>query len=113
MPRADHRFLTGYVWHILHRCPNEEFLLKLARDRRRWPHGLRQAGKRYGFCVLDHIVASNHIYLLVRDQGREEIARGMQPLAGRSGWECNRRESGKGFFREDRCHVTCAGLRYR
>jgi hypothetical protein len=36
MPGANRYFLPNYVWHITHRCHKKEFLLKLARDRRRW-----------------------------------------------------------------------------
>ena len=37
----------------------------------RW---LYEARKRYGLCVLDYTVTCNHIHLVVRDQGRGEIA---------------------------------------
>jgi putative transposase len=106
MPRANRHFLPGYVWHITHRCHQKEFLLKFARDRRRWLHWLFQARKRFGLCVLNYVVTSNHIHLLVRDQGRGEIARSMQLVAGRMGQEYNRRKGRKGAFWEDRYHAT-------
>jgi len=34
-------------------------------DRRRYLH----LGKRFGLCVLDYVVTSNHIHLLVKDIG--------------------------------------------
>jgi len=40
MPRANRYFLPGHVWHITHRCHNKEFLLKFAKDRKRWLHWL-------------------------------------------------------------------------
>jgi len=65
MPRA---------WPITHRCHQRDFLLKFSRDRRRWRQGLFEATKRFRLCVLDYVIMSNHIHLLVRDQGRGEIA---------------------------------------
>ena len=41
------------------RCHKREFLLKFARDRRRWLHWLFEAKKRYGLRILDYIVTSN------------------------------------------------------
>jgi len=70
MPRANRYYLPGYVWHLTQRCHRKQFLLKFARDRRAWVAWLYAARRRYGLCVLDYTVTSNHIHLLVRDQGR-------------------------------------------
>lgn len=106
MPRASRYFLPGYVWHITHRCHKRQFLLKFARDRRAWVYWLYQARKRYGLCVLNYVVTSNHVHLLVRDTGRGEIARSMQLIAGRVAQQFNRRKSRKGAYWEDRYHAT-------
>ena len=106
MPRANRCFLPGHVWHITHRCHKKEFLLKFARDRRRWLYWLFEARKRFSLCVLNYIVTSNHIHLLVRDRGQGEIARGMQLVAGRTGQEYNQRKGRKGAYWEDRYHAT-------
>ncbi len=106
MPRANRHHLPGHVWHITHRCHKQEFLLKFARDRRLWRYWLYQARLRYGLCVLNYIVTSNHVHLLVRDEGRGEIPRAMQLIAGRVGQTYNRRKGRKGAFWEDRYHAT-------
>jgi len=106
MPRANRCFLPGHVWHITHRCHKREFLLKFARDRRRWLYWLFQAKKRFGLRVLNYIVTCNHIHLLVQDRGNGEIARSMQLVAGRTGQEYNRRKGRKGAYWEDRYHAT-------
>src|ERR1051325_10958562 len=84
MPRANRHFLPGYVWHITHRCHQRKFLLKFARDRRRYLHWLFEARKRFGLCVLDYIVTSNHVHLLIKDTGSNVIAESMQLIAGRA-----------------------------
>jgi len=71
MPRAKRYHIPGYVWHITYRCHKREFLLKFARDRRRWIHWLIEAKKRYGLSILNYMVTSNHIHLLVYDSGEK------------------------------------------
>jgi hypothetical protein len=57
--------------------------------------------------VLNYIVTSNHIHLLVRDNGeRDVIPNSMQLIAGRTGQEYNQRKSRKGAYWEDRYHAT-------
>ena len=106
MPRAHRYFLPGHVWHITHRCHKKEFLLKFVRDRERWRVWLFEARKRYGLCVLNYIVTSNHIHLLLLDQGKGEIAKSMQLIAGRTAQEYNQRKHRKGAYWEDRYHAT-------
>ncbi|MGB5538835.1 MAG: transposase [Gammaproteobacteria bacterium] len=106
MPRASRHFLPGHVWHITHRCHKQQFLLKFARDRRQWLHWLFEARKRYGLCVLNYVVTSNHIHLLVRDQGKGEIARSMQLVEGCTARQFNNRKCRTGAYWEDRYHAT-------
>lgn len=107
MPRANRHFIQGYVWHITHRCHKKEFLLKFARDRRRWMEWLFEARKRYGLSVLNYIATSNHIHLLVADDGTEDtIASSLQLIAGRTGQEYNQRKNRNGAYWEDRYHAT-------
>lgn len=107
MVRAYRYFLPGYTWHLTQRCHKREFLLKFARDRRRWRKWLFQAKKRYGLRVLNYMVTSNHIHLLVYDDGRKNvIPRSMQLISGRVGQEYNQRKSRDGSFWGDRYHAT-------
>lgn len=106
MPRANRHVLPGHVWHITHRCHRQQFLLKFARDRRLWRRWLCEARKRFALCVLDFIVTSNHIHLLVQDQGRGEIAKSMQLIAGRTAQAYNLRKQRRGAYWEDRYHAT-------
>lgn len=106
MPRANRYFLPGFVWHLTHRCHKKEFLLKFEKDRRCWLRWLFEAKKRFGLCVLNYMVTSNHIHLLVLDTGEEVIAQSMQLIAGRTAQEYNQRKRRKGAFWEDRYHAT-------
>jgi putative transposase len=107
MPRANRHYMPGYIWHITHRCHKKEFLLKFARDRRRWLRWLFEARKRYGLSVLNYTVTSNHIHLLIRDNGgRDVIPKSIQLIAGRTAQEFNQRKNRKGAFWEDRYHAT-------
>jgi putative transposase len=107
MARAKRHYLPGYVWHLTLRCHKRELLLKFGRDRRRCLHWLFEAKKRYGLCILNCMVTSNHIHLLVFDRAeREVIPRYMQLVAGRTGQEHKQRKQRKGAFWEDRYHAT-------
>ena len=106
MPRANRNYCDGLIWHITHRCHRKQFLLKFARDRRRWRHWLYVAQRRYGLSVLNYIATSNHVHLLLVDQGNREISRSMQLVAGRTAQEFNKRKCRKGAFWEDRYQAT-------
>ncbi|UWZ79788.1 transposase [Geoalkalibacter halelectricus] len=101
MPRANRHYVPGYIWHITHRCHKKEFLLKFAHDRNRFVFWLGEARKRYRLQILNYVVTSNHVHLLVRDQGATNcIPSAMQLLAGRTGQEYNQRKERKGAFWE-------------
>jgi len=88
MPRASRYYLPGYVWRITHRCHKREFLLKFARDRRRWLQWLGEAKKCFALSILSYSLTSNH--LIIRDdKGEEVIPRTIQLVAGRTGREYN------------------------
>ncbi len=106
MPRANRYHLPGHVWHITQRCHRKQFLLRFTRDRQAWIDWLYEARKRFGLCVLDYVVTSNHIHLLVHDQGTGEIASSMQLIAGRTAQTYNQRKHRHGAFWEDRYHAT-------
>ena len=106
MARAHRHFVAGQVWHLTQRCHKKQWLLKFNKDKRRWLYWLFEARRRYGVCVLNYVVTSNHIHLLVQDQGNDEIARSMQLLSGRTAQEYNPRKSRVGAYRQDRYHAA-------
>ena len=107
MARAKRHDIPGYIWHITHRCHKREFLLKFSKERRRYLHWLYQAKKRYGLTILNCMGTSNHVHLLVFDDGeRDVIPNAMKLVAGRTGQEFNQRKSRSGAYWEDRYHAT-------
>jgi len=106
MARANRHHIPVQVWHITHRCHKKEFLLKFAKDRRRWHSWLFEAKKRFGLRILNYVVTSNHIHLLVIDSGPDVIPKSQQLIAGRTAQEFNQRKERKGAFWEDRYHAT-------
>jgi putative transposase len=68
---------------------------------------LFEAKRRYGLTILDYALTSNHIHLLVVDDGnRDTIPKSIQLVAGRTGQEYNARKGRKGAYWEDRYHAT-------
>jgi putative transposase len=57
---------------------------------------LFQARKRFGLCVLDFVITSNHVHLLVKDTAPNVIAQSLQLVAGRTAQEYNQRKRRKG-----------------
>jgi len=105
--RAHRHYIAKQIYHITHRCHKREFLLKYAKDRKRWLQWLFEAKKRFGLVILNYTVTSNHIHLLVYDAaGQNVVARSVQLIAGRTGQEYNNRKGRKGAFWEDRYHAT-------
>ncbi|MBT8103016.1 MAG: transposase, partial [Gammaproteobacteria bacterium] len=64
------------------------------------------AQRRFDLSVLNYIATSNHVHLLILDQGNGEIPAAMQLIAGRIAQEFNRRKHRHGAFWEDRYHAT-------
>jgi len=107
MPRANRYHLPGYIWHLSHRCHKKEFLLKFAKDRRRWMVWVLEAKKRYGLKVLNFAVTRNHVHLLAEDRADPRvIPRSIQLIAGRTAQGFNFRKYRAGAFWEDRYHAT-------
>lgn len=106
MPRAHRFYIPGLVWHITHRCHDQKFLLRFEQDRRRWRYWLFEARRRFGLCVLNYTVTSNHVHLLVRDRTGKEIPKSLQLIAGRVAQEYNQRKGRRGAFWEDRYFAT-------
>ena len=107
MARAKRHYIPGMIWHITHRCHKRDFLLKFAKDRRRWLQWLFEAKKRYRLTILNYMVTSNHTHLLVVDDSdREVIPNSVKLIAGRTGQEFNQRKARRGAFWEDRYHAT-------
>lgn len=106
MARAKRHYIPGQIWHLTHRCHKREFLLKFAKDRRRWLQWLFEAKKRYRLTILDYTVTSNHFHLLVEgNSDRNVIPNSMKLVAGRTGQEYNQRKNRKGASWEDRYHA--------
>jgi REP element-mobilizing transposase RayT len=113
MARAKRHYIPGHIWHITHRCHKREFLLKFAKDRHRYLQWLYEARKRYGLTILNYMITSNHIHLLVVDDGdRDVIPNSMQLVAGRTGQEYNQRKDRRGAYWEDRYHATAVESGY-
>ena len=107
MPRARLFLISGYVWHLTHRCHNRDFLLRFDLDRKNWVDLMFQAIRRYGLHVLNFAITSNHIHLLIYADGRRHvIPRSIMLAASRTALDYNRRKDRTGAFWEGNYHAT-------
>ncbi|MBE0461573.1 MAG: transposase [Candidatus Aminicenantes bacterium] len=110
MSRAKLFHLPGCVWHLTHRCHNRDFLLKFKHDRKTWLHWLLYAKKKYNLIILNYSLTSNHIHLVVYDDGkRNVIPHSMMLVSSRVALEYNKRKNRSGAFWEDNYHATAVG----
>ena len=110
MPRAKRLYAPGNALHITRRCHKKEFLLKFKHARDRYRYWLFEARKRYGFCVINYMITSNHIHLLVKYTTKDVLSHSMQLVAGRTAQEYNLRKKRRGAFWEDRYHVSVVAV---
>jgi len=76
------------------------------RDKHTWITWLFEAKKSYGLSVLNYMVTSNHVHLIVSDNGhRETIPRSIQLVARRVGQDYNQRKKCKAVFWEEHYHA--------
>ena len=80
MARRRRLWTSQVFYHITHRCHKKEFLLKFAKDRSRRMHWLFEAKKRYGLSVLNYMITSNHVHLIVADDGGSKDVRLLQQV---------------------------------
>lgn len=107
MSRGKLYYVPGYVWHLTHRCHNKEFLLEHDSDKQNWMHWVYRAMVKYGLRILNYAVTSNHIHLLVFDEGRRKvIPRSMQLAESRTAREYNLRNNRSGAFWDGNYHAT-------
>ena len=107
MPRRNRYHLPGLVWHVTHRCHDKEWLFRDRWTRNRYRYWLFEARKRYGLSILNYVITSNHVHLLVYDNGKKGvIERSLQLSQGRIAQEYNQRNNRVGAFWQDRYHAT-------
>lgn len=110
MTRAKIYHSPGFIWHLTQRCHNRDFHLKFIQDRKNWLSWLFKAKKKYGLIILNYIVTSNHIHLLVYNDGQKDvISRSMLLVSSRTAIDYNKRKKRSGAFWEDNYHATAVG----
>ena len=72
----------GGVFHLTHRCHDQTFLLKFARDRDAYRAKLREHVRQFEVSVLDYCITSNHVHLLVDAAERLAVGKFMREVAG-------------------------------
>jgi putative transposase len=107
MSRAKQHYIPGYVWHLTHRCHNKEYLLEQGCVKENWMSWVHRAMMKYGLRILNYAVTSNHIHLLVFDEGRRKvIPRSMQLAESRTAREYNIKNNRSGAFWDGNYHAT-------
>src|SRR5262245_47718873 len=106
MGRANRLTVEGGVFHVTHRCHDQAFVLKFAKDRNGYRNKLREGLKEFSVSLLDYTVTSNHVHLLLDAERKSEVSNLMQKVAGEFAREYNRRKERSNAFWGDNFHAT-------
>ena len=96
MRRASRYLQEGYTYHLTHRCHDQRFLLRFARERKAYREWLRVGAKRYGVSVYGYCITSSHTHVIVHVDNLNDVAQMMQLAAGAVGRALNYRKSHEG-----------------
>ena len=91
---------------MTHRCHNQSFLLRFAKDRDAYTGKLRESLSEHAVSLFDYTVTSNHAHLLLEAQRKSEVSRFMQKVAGEFARNYNRRKHRSNAFWGDNFHAT-------
>ena len=64
VPRANHYFVPGKVYHLTHRCHDRQFLFRFARDRDGYRQALWETLQQAPVSVLAYCIIANHTHVL-------------------------------------------------
>lgn len=111
MPNASRYLEPGYTYHLTHRCHDQRFLLKFARDRDVYRKWLREGARRHEVAVYNYCITSNHVHVIVHVRDVEGVASMMQLASATLARHWNRRKGHEGSVWEHpyRCTVIQDG----
>ena len=104
--RLNHGQSQAGVFHVTHRCHDQAFLLKFARDRDALRTKLREHVGKFEVSLLDYCITSNHVHFLLDAPDRLELSRFMREVAGEFAQAYNRRKKRTNAFWGDTYHAT-------
>jgi putative transposase len=96
MPRASDYLLPGYTYHLTHRCIDQQFLLRFARDRDCYRDWLREGVNRHRVPVYGYCITSNHVHVIAHADSVEAVSQLMHLAAGATAKQYNLRKSRTG-----------------
>ena len=63
MGRANRLTVNGGIFHLTHRCHDQSFLLKFAKDRSGYRSKLLEGLAEFSLSLFDYAITSNHFHL--------------------------------------------------
>jgi putative transposase len=102
-PRID---VARIAQHVIQRGVNRSVCFCDDLDHEFYLASLQEASVTHACAIHAYVLMTNHVHLLVADQGHGEIAKSMQLVAGCTAQGYNRRKKRNGAFWEDRYHTT-------
>ena len=96
MPRPTDYLLPGYTYHLTHRCADQQFLLRFARDRDVYREWLREGANRHKVPVYGYCITSNHVHVLAHADNPDAVSQLIHLASGSTAKQYNLRKSRTG-----------------
>lgn len=92
----------GAKYHVTARINRGEFALETAVIKNLFLHTIKRAKKKYSFSLFNFVIMSNHIHLIIKPQGDENLSAIMQWILSVFAVTYNKRYNIHGHLWQDR-----------
>ncbi len=104
--RKPRLLMDSATYHVTARANRSEFILKQNIEKELFLNILRKAKKKYRFTIKSFCIMGNHIHLMIKPLGKENLSQIMQWVLSVFALSFNRKYGYKGHVWYDRFHST-------
>jgi putative transposase len=104
--RKARKLLPGASYHVTARANRQEFILKSPEMKKMFLKIVNRAKGKYNFHITNFCIMGNHIHLLIKPLGKDNLSRIMQWILATFAINFNRRLNYSGHVWYDRFHST-------
>jgi putative transposase len=102
--RKPRKLVSGAVYHVTAGANRKEFILNSPEMKRLFLKVIKRAKSKYAFKVTNFCIMGNHIHLLIKPLGKENLSRIMQWILATFAINFNIRFNISGHVWYDRFH---------
>ena len=96
--RRSRILMRGATYHVTARTNRKEMLLSSQEEKEYFLKVIKQAKKKYSFCLISFCIMNNHIHFVIKPEKEENLSRIMQWILSVFAMSWNRRHKMTGHF---------------